>query len=475
MKPLLLTLGLLASTAHAADWLSLHDQAGAELGQRHYAQAAALEQQALAALPAPALPARIANLSTLAAAEAGLHNDADAEAHYRQALALAENLHGAEQTALDPQLAQLAGYYLSRFRFDDAQAQYQRRVAIFEAAYGPDHPAVAERLRDVADLQYRQGHYAQAEPIYQRIIAIYSQEEGAHSRSLVFAMENLAGVEIEAGQYAEAEALYTRVVAAQVATPGLDPVARVMTLEDEVRLQLAMGDHAQAATLDRKAEELRRMSFAIGPAGRANLNPNYGLQADIARLSGHPADAAPLYQTALDGAENWLAGAENRPLPIVLQWGQLLEHAALNSAALGHDDEARQRRRLAQQLYQQALGPDSPELADSLLNQADLLLSRQQPDAAEPVYWQALAMQEKTRGPDHPAVATTLQGLARLDLANHNPDQAEAMLKQALGILESALGQDNAQTRAVGESLQEVLRQEGKVIARGARGDAPGP
>jgi len=212
------------------------------------------------------------------------------------------------------------------------------------------------------------------------------------------------------------------------------------------------------------------MSYAVGPAGRANPDPNYGLQADIARLSGHPADAAPLYQKALDGSENWLAGAENRPLLIIQQWGQLLEHAALNSAALGHDDEARQRRGLAQQLYQSALGPESPELADSLLDQADLLLSRQQPDAAEPVYWQALAMQEKTRGPDHPAVATTLQGLARLDLANHNPEQAEAMLRQALGVLETALGKDNARTRTVNDNLREVVRLEGKAgpAAKGA-------
>jgi Flp pilus assembly protein TadD len=59
---------------------------------------------------------------------------------------------------------------------------------------------------------------------------------------------------------------------------------------------------------------------------------------------------------------------------------------------------------------------------------------------AEPLYRQALAIQEQLQGPEHPAVAETLNDLGTLFDMWGRPAEAESTHRRALAINEQSLG-----------------------------------
>jgi tetratricopeptide (TPR) repeat protein len=66
-------------------------------------------------------------------------------------------------------------------------------------------------------------------------------------------------------------------------------------------------------------------------------------------------------------------------------------------------------------IVEKALGVDHPDVALSLNNLAQLLISQGQYAAAEPLLRRSLAIYEKALGPDHPYVATRDRKSTRLN------------------------------------------------------------
>ena len=62
---------------------------------------------------------------------------------------------------------------------------------------------------------------------------------------------------------------------------------------------------------------------------------------------------------------------------------------------------------------------------------------------AEPLYKRALAIGEKALGPDHPDVAQSLNNLASCTTHQGRYAEAEPLYKRALAIREKALGPDH--------------------------------
>jgi tetratricopeptide (TPR) repeat protein len=69
-------------------------------------------------------------------------------------------------------LNNLAQLYQAQGRYADAEPHYKRALAIYEKALGPDHPNLAASLNNLAELYRAQGRYADAEPLYKRALAI---------------------------------------------------------------------------------------------------------------------------------------------------------------------------------------------------------------------------------------------------------------------------------------------------------------
>jgi tetratricopeptide (TPR) repeat protein len=79
----------------------------------------------------------------------------------------------------------------------------------------------------------------------------------------------------------------------------------------------------------------------------------------------------------------------------------------------GRYAEAEQLLKRAAAIREKTLGPDDPDLAESLNYLAAVYQAQGRYAKAEPLYKRALAINEKALGPDHSDVATILNNLAR--------------------------------------------------------------
>jgi CHAT domain-containing protein/tetratricopeptide (TPR) repeat protein len=94
-------------------------------------------------------------------------------------------------------------------------------------------------------------------------------------------------------------------------------------------------------------------------------------------------------------------------------------------------------------ITEKALGPDHPDVAQSLNNLALLYRAQGRYAEAEPLYKRALAIFEKALDPDHPFVGTSLNNLAALYENQGRYAEAELLYKRALAVYEKALGPDH--------------------------------
>ena len=86
------------------------------------------------------------------------------------------------------------------------------------------------------------------------------------------------------------------------------------------------------------------------------------------------------------------------------------------------------------EIAEEALGPDHPDVAQSLNNLAGLYHEQGNYALAEPLCERVLAIHEKALGHDHSSVATSLNNLARLYRVTDRKSEAEKLEKRAAAI-----------------------------------------
>src|SRR5215831_12033172 len=98
----------------------------------------------------------------------------------------------------------------------------------------------------------------------------------------------------------------------------------------------------------------------------------------------------------------------------VLQEALKLHTESQRLSRAGKYDESRPMAERALELREKALGPEHPDVAQSLNNLAILYRLKGDNAKAEPLYQRALAIFEKALGPEHPDFARSLNNLANL-------------------------------------------------------------
>ena len=134
----------------------------------------------------------------------------------------------------------------------------------------------------------------------------------------------------------------------------------------------------------------------------------------------------------------WFAGPAAAAAP-----AQSAELKALNDQVAtlyrqGKYGEAMNVAKMAVDIGQADLGPNHPEVAQSLTNLAALHQALGQNAEAEPLLKRALAILEKAFGPDHPTVATVLDALAELYRVQGKTAEAAPLEKRLLAIRKNA-------------------------------------
>ncbi|WP_437586062.1 tetratricopeptide repeat protein [Sorangium sp. So ce1000] len=150
--------------------------------------------------------------------------------------------------------------------------------------------------------------------------------------------------------------------------------------------------------------------------------------------------------------------------------GPLEEAARLHARVVeleraGRYDEAIPLARRALDLRENALGPEHPDVAQSLHSLARLLQAKGDYTAAEPLYRRALAIREKVLGSEHLEVAQSLHSLARLLHARGDYAAAEPLYRRALAIREKALGLDHPEVADSLDGLAALFEAKGDYAA----------
>jgi tetratricopeptide (TPR) repeat protein len=204
---------------------------------------------------------------------------AEAEAHWKQALAEAERS-GPDNWRVASTLQPMARFYESQGRTDEAEQAFRRTLAIQERI-APRSPAAARTLTDLAHLYHGAGRYSEAEPLYQRALPMAEAAFGPTHRNVDVIRFLLARLYTQQGRYAEAEALYKLLLAADTSYPQVP--------RELAQVYETLGRYAEAEPLRRRLVTSAEM--AGSPRERAR---ELGLLAGLLRRMGRPAEASQI-------------------------------------------------------------------------------------------------------------------------------------------------------------------------------------
>ncbi|CAB1106731.1 unnamed protein product [Ectocarpus sp. CCAP 1310/34] len=264
--------------------------------------------------------------------------------------------------------------------YDEAGKLYERSLAIREKALGPDHPDVAQSLNNWALLLESQGKYDQAGPLYDRSLAIREKVQGPDHPAVALTLNNRAGLLKAQGNYDEAGKLYERSLAIREKALGPDHPDVAQSLNN------------WALLLESQVRAIRIPgSFLWYPIDSGVLNN----RALLLKAQGNYDEAGKLYERSLAIREKAL-GPDH---PDVAQ--------SLNNWALLLESQVRAIRIPGSFLWY-------PIDSGVLNNRALLLKAQGNYDEAGKLYERSLAIREKALGPDHPDVARSLINKALL-------------------------------------------------------------
>ncbi len=113
-------------------------------------------------------------------------------------------------------------------------------------------------------------------------------------------------------------------------------------------------------------------------------------------------------------------------------------------------------------LHERLLGPDHPEIAQTLSGLASLHYEQGKYEQAKQLYQRALALHEQAQGTSHARVGNILSELALLYDAQGKYEQAEPLYQRALLIFEQVLGQEHPYVATSLNGLAQLYRNQGK-------------
>jgi CHAT domain-containing protein/Tfp pilus assembly protein PilF len=145
----------------------------------------------------------------------------------------------------------------------------------------------------------------------------------------------------------------------------------------------------------------------------------------------------------------------------VLQEARKLQSEFQRLFRAGKYDESRHAVERALELREKALGPDHPDVANSLHNLAIIHRLKGDYAKAEPLFQRALDIYEKAFGPEHHSVASSLNSLAIIYRLKGDFTKAEPLYQRTLDIREKALGPEHPDVAASLNSLAILYNAKG--------------
>jgi len=391
-----------ADRAHA-----LHARARVALAQRDFPAAKRYADRELALVRGAGLDHRTLYnaLSASGGASWGLANVNDAEALFREALAIASIDAGPDDLDVARARTNVALALQNGSRYAEARDQDRLALATFEKALGADHPMTLTVRRDLGLSYFHLGWYAQARDELQGTLAAQRTKLGDDNPALAGTDINLGLALVETGELVAAEHALNEALALFEKKYGADYQGTRIALGNLAMVHLAQG------RLDLAESEIREVRAGEDRSGNSEREAYMTVfrLGEIRRQRGDLASAVELDRTALAAAR--------------VEKGEPSRFTALAHHYLG----------LALRDQGDAAGAER-ELRAALASYSAYI-----PHAR------------------HPLAATVRLDLAALLLpAPATRDEALDLMDGAVAIREEFLGVDDPRTRSARESLKKA-------------------
>jgi tetratricopeptide (TPR) repeat protein len=315
----------------------------------------------------------------------------------------------------------------------EADARYRQGLALAESTLGPDHATTISALNMLGNLAKTQGKFAEARGYLERVLASRGRVFGDDHPAYADVLNNLGNVARVEGKLDEAKDLYDRSLAIRIAALGPDhpevgtSYNNLGTFYDE----LEDTDHAE----EYYGKALALWEKVYGPdqpevaTALMNLGNVYVTRHD--------------YPRARDALGRALAVLEKAVGPDHPKVAVALGNLGLVAEGEGKLDEARAHLDRATRIATAAYGPAHPDVADYLMNAANLVKRGGNLDEAEAKTLEALAAVEKAYGADHTRMGMALSNLGSLQLRRRRYAEALESYKRADAIIVANLGEDH--------------------------------
>jgi tetratricopeptide (TPR) repeat protein len=205
----------------------------------------------------PKESAQVLQLEQQASAKAAEGRPAEAEALYKESLALAERVLPGDSPVLAGSLNNVGQFYRSQKRFAEAAQFFAKALPIYMTAYGENHTLTATVINNLGNTYLADRRFDLAEPLLKRGLASTAKLMGPEHYAVAISLDWLAQAKFFQGRYADAETdLREAIAVAEKSAAGPGPQLVVVLLDHLISVVLAQGREQEAAVLKSRAQKL---------------------------------------------------------------------------------------------------------------------------------------------------------------------------------------------------------------------------
>lgn len=344
----------------------------------------------------------------------------------------------------------------SRGREISARELLDRGARRADSALAKTPDLQSELLHILGTIHSELGLLGQADTLLERAVWLSRSIHGERSPELAARLTDWGTVLTKRARFGAADSVLRRALVIRRGVLGMEDSSVAATLRalGEVEAKLARNDAAEA--LYREALAIDQKLFGDEhPTVASDLD---GLGTALYQSSRLPA-ADSVFRSGLAIRRRLL----DQTHPSLLL---SLDNVAQATKELGNNGEAEQLQRevLAKRRH---LHPEGhPEVARTLRELATVLASpdrpHSEPEEAESLFVEAIAMQRAFLGSDHPETILTLNNRAPLRYWTGDLRGAEADLREVIANWQRTLGKEHQNTVTAMSTLATVLRDQGK-------------
>ena len=368
-------------------------------------------------------------------------------------LALQPHFHAITNTALrrmDRRAALLCnelGYHLKMAGdYVGARHYYQHALAIYEEVQGAQHPDTATSLNNLGEVLLAQGDLADARSCLEQALVIWQQVLGMQHPTTAQGLNNLGGVLRAQGYYHEARHCFEQALMIYKQVFGVQHNFTALILSNLGGILQVQGDYVGARHYYEQALAIVEQVFEDQHPTTALILNNLG---SVLNEQGDYAGARRYYEQALVVQQQMLVVNHPAIATSLNNLGEVLR---------AQDDLADARSYLEQALVirQQVLGMQHLDTAISLDNLGIVLQAQGDLVGARCYYEQAMAIRLQVVGMQHFDTATSFNNMGVLCFQEGAFDKAIALLRQALAIFEQVFDPNHPKTQQVRRSLSKL-------------------